>query len=550
MKQTENLQLPVLQSGDKYTKETQNEAFKKIDLHLGGLAKRVNDIVASGGESNIEIVDARRNATGVLFDTIGERLNDMDTKSNETNEKVNNSQLFKLTKDNGEYDYEIKSDKTSVLDLDAGNYGSSSSYFTDLPIDISSYIQIEVTKNTYPINNSWRKKIEIDYSYIRRKFVGYVHNSGDFNGWREVKYNSEIQAHYESSASELRKKILSRQGFNTKTLGFITDTHYHLDGWGECGHKGLEHINNIVDFCNGGGIDMLIHGGDMIHGTHDEYIRDLSDVNKSLNKCFIPTYSCKGNHDFGLFNVYNSTDKKASRVMHPLYWKKLMHDQRVKRHGFTDNTSSDKYSSYCYYDFEDTKLRVIILNSCDEIYKKNDDGTYTLQGFWGHAYRNYQINWLVNKALNFSDKTSSDWNVAFFMHTPLFDRNNNFNQTINANIVYEIINALKNKTTYSCTTTNNELADYNVNVNVDFSNSKLNIVGVFSGHSHRDYMHKNDNITHIALINGYSDYSTNPERINGTLTEDSWNIITIDTSNKKVYIDKFGYGESFYFTYS
>lgn len=44
MKQTENLQLPILQNGDKYTKETQNEAFKKIDLHLGGLAKRVNDI--------------------------------------------------------------------------------------------------------------------------------------------------------------------------------------------------------------------------------------------------------------------------------------------------------------------------------------------------------------------------------------------------------------------------------------------------------------------------------------------------------------------------
>ena len=76
MKQTENLQLPILQSGDKYTKETQNEAFKKIDLHLGGLAKTVNNIVASGGESNIEIVDARRdNITGVVHNTIGERIN-------------------------------------------------------------------------------------------------------------------------------------------------------------------------------------------------------------------------------------------------------------------------------------------------------------------------------------------------------------------------------------------------------------------------------------------------------------------------------------------
>lgn len=78
MKQTENLQLPILQNGDKYTKETQNEAFKKVDLHLGGLAKRVNNIVASGGESNIEIVDARVDTVNnIKYNTIGERMNNI-----------------------------------------------------------------------------------------------------------------------------------------------------------------------------------------------------------------------------------------------------------------------------------------------------------------------------------------------------------------------------------------------------------------------------------------------------------------------------------------
>ena len=89
MKQTENLQLPMLQSGDKYTKETQNEAFKKIDLHLGGLAKRVNNIVASGGESNIEIVDARRdNITGVVHNTIGERINSVSEQLDTTFQEI------------------------------------------------------------------------------------------------------------------------------------------------------------------------------------------------------------------------------------------------------------------------------------------------------------------------------------------------------------------------------------------------------------------------------------------------------------------------------
>ena len=63
--------------------------------------------------------------------------------------------LFASTDSTSNVNTNVKSDKTSVLDLDAGNYGSSSGYFTDLPIDILSYIQIEVTKNTYPTNNSW-----------------------------------------------------------------------------------------------------------------------------------------------------------------------------------------------------------------------------------------------------------------------------------------------------------------------------------------------------------------------------------------------------------
>ena len=97
MKQTENLQLPILQSGDKYTKETQNEAFKKVDLHLGGLAKRVNNIVASGGESNIEIVDARRdNNTGVVYNTIGERMNSVSEQLDNMENKIYKRKLKPL----------------------------------------------------------------------------------------------------------------------------------------------------------------------------------------------------------------------------------------------------------------------------------------------------------------------------------------------------------------------------------------------------------------------------------------------------------------------
>lgn len=114
MKQTENLQLPILQSGDKYTKETQNEAFKKVDLHLGGLAKRVNNIVASGGESNIEIVDARvDNITGVVHNTIGERINSV-SEQLETNARDLNNKIKEVSEKGTTVDVIEKATKKEV----------------------------------------------------------------------------------------------------------------------------------------------------------------------------------------------------------------------------------------------------------------------------------------------------------------------------------------------------------------------------------------------------------------------------------------------------
>ena len=150
MKQTENLQLPILQSGDKYTKETQNEAFKKVDLHLGGLAKRVNNIIASGGESNIEIVDARvDNNTGVVYNTIGERINSVseqiDTKANDLNE-----QIYTMKKET-----EAKNSKI-VYKAISGTLNNSSIYIKDTDIahlknigaDLTLCVMCSVTSET------------------------------------------------------------------------------------------------------------------------------------------------------------------------------------------------------------------------------------------------------------------------------------------------------------------------------------------------------------------------------------------------------------------
>ena len=192
MKQTENLQLPVLQSGDKYTKETQNEAFKKIDLHLGGLAKRVNNIVASGGESNIEIVDARRdNITGVVHNTIGERIDSvseqLDKKANEIDLIVERKRIDNLTT-------LPEGSTTGDAELIDGRIGADGTTYDNIGSSIRSQIsniedtmaQINVIhSDLLPVIIKWRK-IRIDgrdgtesESDIHRSTVKYSFNPGE-----------------------------------------------------------------------------------------------------------------------------------------------------------------------------------------------------------------------------------------------------------------------------------------------------------------------------------------------------------------------------------
>lgn len=66
MKQTPNINLPILEQGDKYLKETQNEAFSVIDREIAGL------------NSAISVLD---NVEGSIIDT----KSDVETLKNETN---------------------------------------------------------------------------------------------------------------------------------------------------------------------------------------------------------------------------------------------------------------------------------------------------------------------------------------------------------------------------------------------------------------------------------------------------------------------------------
>ena len=85
MKQTSNYNLPILEAGDKYLKDYQNDAFSVIDTELKAMNDKINTLDNADGSileisqelenTNAEIIDAR-----VGQDTLGDKIRNIDTK--------------------------------------------------------------------------------------------------------------------------------------------------------------------------------------------------------------------------------------------------------------------------------------------------------------------------------------------------------------------------------------------------------------------------------------------------------------------------------------
>ena len=86
-----------------------------------------------------------------------------------------------------------------------------------------------------------------------------------------------------------------------------------------------------------------------------------------------------------------------------------------------------------------------------------------------------------------------------------------------------------------------------VDVSADFTDAKGELVGYFAGHTHADYIY------------GYSDYGINivthrcdsaqennsdllAEKVKGTTTEQSFDVVTVNKKDRKIYLTKIGAG--------
>lgn len=244
-----------------------------------------------------------------------------------------------------------------------------------------------------------------------------------------------------------------------------TDTH-HYDLNVDYSGKNVAALSNFVE------LDFAANLGDLIRGYSQDEIDNpenmracMSDiVNRTINKAKCPVFMTVGNHDTNIMWCQKWADHSA-QIM-PEEHVSMVYEPLKQHNGDKMVTGGD--GSYYYMDFNDDKVRVIMLNNADDAY----DGTKYTSVF---KISDEQINWLKTEALNTANS------VIIMLHTPLVkDFPDNGNAVSNSDAVLSAVEEFVSgggefiAYMYGHTHTQHLVVDDNGRLHVSFKNGGAN----------------------------------------------------------------------------
>ncbi|MEH1647638.1 hypothetical protein AAHB41_06035 [Pediococcus pentosaceus] len=346
--------------------------------------------------------------------------------------------------------------------------------------------------------------------------------------------------------------IVSQLDPNNFNIGYITDNHGGICSWTTdySDKYAYDHLNNFLKL--DGNVDVMIAGGD----NSDCYRPSDSAIvvdNRRFDTQFLfgtdnlsDKFILKGNHDDGSVrtNDYRRGTRKFESVPHVLrdseFNKMIAADQLL----FDEKRNNGK--SYFYKDYPNKKVRVIGLNSNDtpdDILL--DDGEPKYLGIWRMGYRQEQLNWLANVALQ---NVPEDYTTIIFSHIqaniPGYENDENtanHDTHRNQDILIQIIKDFMAGSSSSLTS---GIKDYEINLKTNFvTQGKRDFAGYIHGHEHVEDVTTDLGFNNIGFFASYN--------VKGTYlgNTDAWQTISIDKTNRKLIIKGFGRATNRTFSY-
>jgi len=204
---------------------------------------------------------------------------------------------------------------------------------------------------------------------------------------------------------------MSRDSF---TFLFKTDSHYSADT--PYSNSALNNMRFFGAMQKILPIDLYVHGGDLINGDHktEEIARDsiLGPISAMTESRTVPFFPLRGNHDDNSWAYLSSGSLPSNGIIDTNEW----FDYALSG---TDGIVMGN-GAYGYFDHEESKIRVLLLDTSDIPYEEDSNGEFAYSSYGGHGLRNEQLNFFAN-ALTFSDKgdDGKNWAVLVVSHVPL-----------------------------------------------------------------------------------------------------------------------------------
>ena len=369
----------------------------------------------------------------------------------------------------------------------------------------------------------------------------YIYNIKDIeNNTKDIKNNAkEIEllkekypSYYEAQLTQKineTKTLQERGGAKAFSFAFITDI--HLTSNSKNSFKLLEEIDKKAN------LRTIITGGDWVNNSDNksEVIDQMREINYLIHNYKNKTLHCVGNHDDN--TIKNNYDLAI-----------LPNEMYANMFNFIEGEFNEGKEEGLYYYKDDAKnkVRYIVLNSQDIRYIKNSDNTLAYKGQWDYAFRQHQLLWFSNVALDVPD---SNWSVIVISHVPPIKEDvvGSDRAITNADVAWDILTAFKNKTSYTSTATDGEFGQ---SISVDFTGKGGDVICWLSGHVHADNIIDKNGIKLITTLNdSHDEREQAPARPIGTVSEQAFDIITVNKAIRQIKLKRIGAGEDREITY-
>lgn len=339
------------------------------------------------------------------------------------------------------------------------------------------------------------------------------------------------------------KALQKTGGKDCFSFVLMADTHYPAN----LGKNSPILAKKIMDECS---IKFALHAGDWqtrgCHNTKDSLLAENEAIEAWLAPIRDRLLMEQGNHDgtYGLLDrdgdgTHNNSGKEPQEresYVHNLTPEEL-HEFVYRKVGMVGNVHFDETGTAYYIDDTSNKVRYIGLNTQCNNYELQADGTQKYPKMWLMRFTQPQFDFLIDEALveGVTDKTK----IVIFAHVPTTQ------ELGDKDVMNGVLKAFANKSTYSGSYAGEYGYDA-VSVNADFSNAKGSLIGYFHGHTHVDSVNTANGFNIIGTrcdAAEENDATLKSEKVAGTITEQSFDVFTVNTKTRTIHATKIGAGD-------